>query len=600
MNGHHALAEELKDLEKDQDQTGLAESLHSVPTSLCPTSSTETTSSSSTTSTLSITSPDVFLRPSPRRCDLRKQRHLSIDLPVSTDQSESSSKLGGGCPSPASSWTDTGSTRRGRLIKRPSVDSGINLANVDNYKRSSLDSGLDILQKYSRSDIPSSFLTLDNPCDDLDSPMALEFSAGQSPHESLSSEIAGLGANDETRVLTLAEQIIAALPERIKGDGEDVLMQLEGHSPVTEEPLSHSLDMDIILDDPPDTNPEFNFEFSDISCYRYIDVGTPSSSMSPASSSCLPSPASFTLESPSPPPTTADFSEFFQASNKDFSKDFSNLTLSDREQRELYEAAKTIQKAYRLYKGRKRILAEQDKERQAAVVIQNYYRRYKQFVYYRQMSRAATLIQNQFRSYCEHKRFKKSQEIGAHSSVNFSLRGSREATPIPTLKRTYSQRRQHQAARKIQQFMRQTKQKENEHWQPKERKWARWDRDAWERELPQHQQREQQHRQHWEQPCQPHIPWRPYSHSSSRDNGRATHWGSHAPHDNPTLYSPAQPLLMTKVTTKIFSESIRLENCQTLTDFKKLKAKRRLTGSTLAPDLLKLSSHILNSECGNQ
>lgn len=74
------------------------------------------------------------------------------------------------------------------------------------------------------------------------------------------------------------------------------------------------------------------------------------------------------------------------------------------------------------------------------------------------MSRAATLIQNQFRSYCEHKRFKKSQEVGTHSSVNFSLRGSREATPIPTLKRTYSQRRQHQAARKIQQFMRQTKQ----------------------------------------------------------------------------------------------------------------------------------------------
>lgn len=53
------------------------------------------------------------------------------------------------------------------------------------------------------------------------------------------------------------------------------------------------------------------------------------------------------------------------------------ILTSDREQRELYEAAKTIQKAYRLYKGRKR-LQEQDKERQAAIVIQNYYRRYKQ------------------------------------------------------------------------------------------------------------------------------------------------------------------------------------------------------------------------------
>jgi predicted metal-dependent hydrolase len=51
--------------------------------------------------------------------------------------------------------------------------------------------------------------------------------------------------------------------------------------------------------------------------------------------------------------------------------------MADREQRELYEAAKIIQKAYRSYKGRKK-LEEQDKERAAAVLIQNYYRRYKQ------------------------------------------------------------------------------------------------------------------------------------------------------------------------------------------------------------------------------
>ena len=53
------------------------------------------------------------------------------------------------------------------------------------------------------------------------------------------------------------------------------------------------------------------------------------------------------------------------------------MTLSDHEQRELYEAAKTIQKAYRSYVGRKRA-EEQEKERAAAVIIQNYYRRYKQ------------------------------------------------------------------------------------------------------------------------------------------------------------------------------------------------------------------------------
>lgn len=103
----------------------------------------------------------------------------------------------------------------------------------------------------------------------------------------------------------------------------------------------------------------------------------------------------------SPPPTAADLCEFLHASsnNQYFENNFSNLTLSgklyvriknstnkkkifllkyysiliDYEQRELYEAAKTIQKAYRTYKKR-----EEDKEISAASVIQNYYRRYKQ------------------------------------------------------------------------------------------------------------------------------------------------------------------------------------------------------------------------------
>ena len=56
----------------------------------------------------------------------------------------------------------------------------------------------------------------------------------------------------------------------------------------------------------------------------------------------------------------------------------SKLTLSDQEQRELYEAAQIIQKAYRSYKGRKKADDQQDREAKAAIVIQNYYRRYKE------------------------------------------------------------------------------------------------------------------------------------------------------------------------------------------------------------------------------
>lgn len=216
------------------------------------------------------------------------------------------------------------------------------------------------------------------------------------------------------------------MPERIKNESDDI-MSLGS-------PLSDTFNSDTsglgglsdafmepLLDSLPSSNfdQDLSFELND---YRYHDVGTPCSSLSPASSGPLQSPASYsvatepsistgTMNSPSPPPTTEEFTEFLHAStiiSKPFEADFSNLTLTDREQRELYEAAKCIQKAYRSYKGRKK-LEEQDKERRAAIVIQNYYRRYKQYAYYRQMTNAALIIQNGYRTYCEHKRFKKSQ-----------------------------------------------------------------------------------------------------------------------------------------------------------------------------------------------
>lgn len=143
---------------------------------------------------------------------------------------------------------------------------------------------------------------------------------------------------------------------------------------------------------------QFDFAFND---YRYDENRTPCSS--PASSaSALQSPYSMQADQPRSPPVTAkDFTQFFEASNpvsQAFEADFSELTLTDNEQRELYQAAKCIQKAYRSYKGRKKIEEKdmhspcgtrKDKEKNAAIIIQNYYRRYKEYAYYREMTHAA-------------------------------------------------------------------------------------------------------------------------------------------------------------------------------------------------------------------
>ncbi|CAG7716674.1 unnamed protein product, partial [Allacma fusca] len=80
------------------------------------------------------------------------------------------------------------------------------------------------------------------------------------------------------------------------------------------------------------------------------------------------------------------------------------------------------------------------------------------YAYLRQVTQAALVIQNQYRNYCENKRFKKSQE--SETTAGFLLpREANVNTNPASVMRSYSQRRQHQAARKIQQFMRQSKNK---------------------------------------------------------------------------------------------------------------------------------------------
>ncbi|KRT86404.1 Ankyrin repeat-containing protein, partial [Oryctes borbonicus] len=488
-NNHTELVKELEKLEQRRDKANML--LQSNNLSIENTSSpTVISPASSITSLTSIASNSkshdgVFLRPGAvTRSESQKYKILNLDLENLSSEGNTSGPNKFLSSSPTSLLADDNQRNNaGRLTKRSSVDSGIYMAygqvsdpsSMQKNKKTSKDTA-----KLSRFDRSMS-LPLNSPNTNN---AEASFEADQDAIPSRRMDIA-LWEQD-ARVLTLAEQIIAAMPDRIKNESEDMLLDSSPGPPEANDTLSDVF-MEPLLDQSAASSfesTEFNFEFSDHN-YRHYDVATPASSLSPASSSCLQSPCSFTLDSPSPPPTTADFCEFFQASGTVFEKDFSNLTLSDREQRELYEAAKIIQKAYRSYKGR--LQQEQDKERAAAVIIQNYYRRYKQYAYFKQMTHAALVIQNGYRSYCEHKRFKKSQEAAVciqnyyRNYKEQGGRGSREGTPAaglnyldidlnigmtyfytsdrPTYMRTYSQRRQHQAARKIQQFMRQSKNK---------------------------------------------------------------------------------------------------------------------------------------------
>ncbi|GBP13159.1 hypothetical protein EVAR_72970_1, partial [Eumeta japonica] len=153
-------------------------------------------------------------------------------------------------------------------------------------------------------------------------------------------DITRLHRDSDAKVLTLAEHIIVALPERIKNEADEMMVL---GSPMTE-PLNtetaglNDSFMDPLLDSLPNAHfDEFNFDFTDHS-YRYHEVSTPCSSLSPASSGPLQSPASYSIlghdpsvSSPSPPPSTKQLTEFLHASSNSqypFEADFSKLTLT--------------------------------------------------------------------------------------------------------------------------------------------------------------------------------------------------------------------------------------------------------------------------------
>ncbi|XP_005399687.1 PREDICTED: calmodulin-binding transcription activator 2 isoform X6 [Chinchilla lanigera] len=157
-------------------------------------------------------------------------------------------------------------------------------------------------------------------------------------------------------------------------------------------------------------------------------------------------------------PPTPSWAEFLSASTSGkMESDFALLTLSDHEQRELYEAARVIQTAFRKYKGRR--LKEQQEV--AAAVIQRCYRKYKQFALYKKMTQAAILIQSKFRSYYEQKRFQQSRRAAVLIQQHYrSYRRRpgpphRPSGPLPARnKGSFLTKKQDQAARKIMRFLR--------------------------------------------------------------------------------------------------------------------------------------------------
>uniref|UniRef100_A0A8C3K0I5 Calmodulin binding transcription activator 1 n=1 Tax=Calidris pygmaea TaxID=425635 RepID=A0A8C3K0I5_9CHAR len=259
----------------------------------------------------------------------------------------------------------------------------------------------------------------------------------------------------QVNMMTLAEHIIEATPDRIKREN---FVPME--SPLVErtEGAAMSTTMSWLASYLADVD-----HLPSAAQIRslYSEPLTPSSntSLSPAGSPI----SEIAFEKPSLP-SAADWSEFLSASTSEkVENEFAQLTLSDHEQRELYEAAKLVQTVFRKYKGRP--LREQQEV--AAAVIQRCYRKYKQvtkeYALYKKMTQAAILIQSKFRSYYEQKKFQQSRRAAmliqqyyrSYKECGKRRQNRRAATIVQQkLRSSLLTKKQDQAARKIMRFLR--------------------------------------------------------------------------------------------------------------------------------------------------
>ncbi|XP_051027562.1 calmodulin-binding transcription activator 1 isoform X8 [Acomys russatus] len=262
----------------------------------------------------------------------------------------------------------------------------------------------------------------------------------------------------QVNMMTLAEHIIEATPDRIK---QENFVAMESSALERTDPATISSTMSWLASYLADAD-----RLPSAAHIRsaYTEPLTPSSnaSMSPAGSPV----SEVAFEKPSLP-SAADWSEFLSASaSEKVESELAQLTLSDHEQRELYEAARLVQTAFRKYKGRP--LREQQEV--AAAVIQRCYRKYKQLTWialkyalYKKMTQAAILIQSKFRSYYEQKRFQQSRRAAVliqnfyRSYKKCGRRRPARRTAVivqQKLRSSLLTKKQDQAARKIMRFLR--------------------------------------------------------------------------------------------------------------------------------------------------
>ena len=154
--------------------------------------------------------------------------------------------------------------------------------------------------------------------------------------------------DQDKKIKTLADNIIAAMPMKIKSNSYSFVTQTNTTDTIiTSTPMLTTQSI---------VQQQKSFDLNDFRQNSIAsstnngadDVYSPLSSIDNQS----PSASNFHIDST---PSTAEFSKYFHAKKtyKSFENDFSQLTLTDDEQRELYEAALIIQNAYRRYLKRK-------------------------------------------------------------------------------------------------------------------------------------------------------------------------------------------------------------------------------------------------------